>query len=104
MLASLVAFGRLFALQKVLHERCLICRKTLAPPAEVEKRVAVFDEYRPELFGRIRHCESAGTSGIGIPGAVNKQDRRRWRRTCGSPQKASKSQISTGDYNDLATG
>jgi hypothetical protein len=104
MLPSLVASGRLFPLQTVLHERRLICRKTLAPSAEVKKRVTVFDEYRPEFLGRIRHCESAGMSGIGIAGSVNEQDRRRWRRTRGSRQKASKAQVPTGDYNDPATG
>jgi hypothetical protein len=100
-LASFISSGRFLPLQKILHEGRLVCGKTLTPSAEVQKGVTVFDEYRPQFSGRIRYCESAGMSGIGIAGTVDKQNCRSGRRGCGLPEKSFKPQTSTGDYNDL---
>jgi hypothetical protein len=59
-LSSFFSLRRLLALQKILHELTLVCRKTLTAAEEIEERVAVFDEDRPECFGSCGNCEWAG--------------------------------------------
>jgi hypothetical protein len=69
-LAGFLSPRRLFMLQDILHERCLISGKALTPTKEIEEGVAMLNEERSEFLGCFGDGHPGSVRGVRAAGTV----------------------------------
>jgi hypothetical protein len=103
-LARFCALGRLFALEKVLHEGSLIRGKALATTANIEGSVAVFEEEWREVCRCLGHGLPGGVLGISGSGPMIEKHCRKGAGPRGFPEIGFEMESITAAINDLRRG